>query len=127
MKIIMPQLGETVAEGTITVWHKKVGEQVEAQELLFEVGTDKVETEIPAPVSGVLTKILVPEGETVDVGVTLAVIDDGSEATDDEPAAEKAPKAETAPAASRHERGTRPARGKTNKKLSPVVRKLLAE
>ena len=77
MDVIMPQLGETVAEGTVTVWHKKVGDKIEADELLFEVGTDKVETEIPAPVAGTLTKILVAEGETVDVGVKLAIIDDG--------------------------------------------------
>ncbi len=127
MKIVMPQLGETVAEGTVTVWHKKVGEQVEAQELLFEVGTDKVETEIPAPVSGILTDILVPEGETVDVGVTLAVIDDGSDAADSEPALETASKADAAPASPRRERGARGKRGGAGKKLSPVVRKLLAE
>jgi pyruvate dehydrogenase E2 component (dihydrolipoamide acetyltransferase) len=81
MDVIMPQLGETVAEGTVTVWHKKVGDTVNADELLFEVGTDKVETEIPAPVAGTLTEILVAEGETVNVGVKLAVIDDGKEAT----------------------------------------------
>ena len=52
MDVIMPQLGETVAEGTVTVWHKKVGDKIEADELLFEVGTDKVETGIPAPVAG---------------------------------------------------------------------------
>jgi 2-oxoglutarate dehydrogenase E2 component (dihydrolipoamide succinyltransferase) len=77
MDVIMPQLGETVTEGTVTVWHKKVGDKIEVDELLFEVGTDKVETEIPAPVAGTLTEILVAEGETVDVGVKLAKIDDG--------------------------------------------------
>ena len=75
MDVIMPQLGETVAEGTITIWHKKVGDTVAADELLFEVGTDKAEMEIPAPTAGVITEILVPEGETVEVGVTLAVIE----------------------------------------------------
>lgn len=79
MDVIMPQLGETVAEGTVTVWHKKVGDKIEADELLFEVGTDKVETEISSLVSGTITEILVAEGETVDVGVKLAVIDDGKE------------------------------------------------
>ena len=127
MKIVMPQLGETVAEGTVMVWHKKVGEQIEAQELLFEVGTDKVETEIPAPVSGILTDILVPEGETVDVGVTLAIIDDGSGASDTEPASERASTADAAPAGPRQERGARGKRGAAEKRLSPVVRKLLAE
>ena len=65
MRVVMPQLGETVSEGTVTVWHKKVGDEVAANEILFEVGTDKVETEIPAPTAGVITEILVAEGETV--------------------------------------------------------------
>ncbi|MCL4445957.1 MAG: hypothetical protein M1134_03635, partial [Actinobacteria bacterium] len=76
--ITMPQLGETVTEGTITRWMKSVGEQVAVDEPLFEVSTDKVDTEVPSPASGVLSEILVPEGDTVDVGVRLAVI---SEAT----------------------------------------------
>ena len=62
MQVIMPQLGETVSEGTVTVWHKKVGDSVDVDEILFEVGTDKVETEIPAPTAGVVTEILVGEG-----------------------------------------------------------------
>ena len=74
MNVIMPQLGETVAEGTVSVWHKKVGDSVAENELLFEVSTDKVEVEVPAPASGVITEILIPVGETVDVGTTLAVI-----------------------------------------------------
>ena len=77
MDVLMPQLGETVAEGTLTIWHKAVGDTVENGELLFEIGTDKVEMEVPAPVSGVLTVINVEAGATVDVGAVLAVIDDG--------------------------------------------------
>jgi 2-oxoglutarate dehydrogenase E2 component (dihydrolipoamide succinyltransferase) len=73
----MPQLGETVTEGTITRWLKQVGERVEVDEPLFEVSTDKVDSEVPAPVAGVLTEILVPEGDTVDVGARLAVLGDG--------------------------------------------------
>ena len=96
----MPQLGETVKEGTVTVWHRKVGERVEANEPLFEVNTDKVETEVPAPVSGVLAAILVAEGSTVQVGARLAVIEE-----------EGKPRAA-------------PAREAL---LSPVVRRLLAE
>jgi pyruvate dehydrogenase E2 component (dihydrolipoamide acetyltransferase) len=84
----MPQLGETVTEGTITRWLKQVGERVEVDEPLFEVSTDKVDSEVPAPVAGVLTEILVPEGETVDVGVRLAVLGDGAA-----PAATPAPAA----------------------------------
>jgi 2-oxoglutarate dehydrogenase E2 component (dihydrolipoamide succinyltransferase) len=72
----MPQLGETVTEGTITRWLKRVGETVEADEPLFEVSTDKVDSEVPAPASGVLVEIRVPEGDTVAVGTVLAVIGD---------------------------------------------------
>ena len=75
---MMPQLGETVTEGTITRWMKGVGDAVERDEPLFEVSTDKVDSEVPSPAAGVLTEILVPEGETVEVGVRLAVIGDGS-------------------------------------------------
>jgi len=72
--ITMPQLGETVTEGTITKWHKQVGETVAEDEVLFEVSTDKVDSEVPSPTSGTVTEILVQEGETVSVGVKLAVI-----------------------------------------------------
>lgn len=74
----MPQLGETVTEGTITRWAKQVGDRVEEDEVLFEVSTDKVDSEVPSPAAGVLTEILVQEGETADVGVTLAVISDSA-------------------------------------------------
>ena len=90
--IQMPQLGETVTEGTITKWFKQVGEQIAEDEPLFEVSTDKVDSEVPSPVSGVVSEILVPEGETVDVGVVLARVGDapaGAEAP--APAAEEAP------------------------------------
>ena len=72
----MPQLGETVTEGTITRWFKQVGETIAADEPLFEVSTDKVDSEVPAPVAGVVSEILVPEGDTVPVGARLAVISD---------------------------------------------------
>src|SRR5690348_13254463 len=72
----MPQLGETVTEGTITRWAKQVGDQVAEDEVLFEVSTDKVDSEVPSPVSGYVSEILVPEGDTVDVGTKLAVISD---------------------------------------------------
>jgi pyruvate dehydrogenase E2 component (dihydrolipoamide acetyltransferase) len=74
----MPQLGETVTEGTITKWYKAVGDQVARDEPLFEVSTDKVDSEVPSPAEGILTAILVEEGDTVDVGVTLAVIGDSA-------------------------------------------------
>jgi 2-oxoglutarate dehydrogenase E2 component (dihydrolipoamide succinyltransferase) len=77
--ITMPQLGETVTEGTITRWIKQVGESVAEDEVLFEVSTDKVDSEVPSPVAGVVTEILVPAGDTVDVGTRLAVISDRGE------------------------------------------------
>ncbi|HEY2802632.1 MAG TPA: 2-oxoglutarate dehydrogenase, E2 component, dihydrolipoamide succinyltransferase [Actinomycetota bacterium] len=74
----MPQLGETVIEGTILKWLKKEGESIDVDEPLFEISTDKVDTEVPSPAGGTVSKILVPEGETVSVGTELAQIDDGS-------------------------------------------------
>ncbi|MEU0520159.1 2-oxoglutarate dehydrogenase, E2 component, dihydrolipoamide succinyltransferase [Streptosporangium sp. NPDC006007] len=95
----MPQLGESVTEGTVTRWLKKEGERVEADEPLLEVSTDKVDTEIPSPAAGILTKIIVGEDETVEVGAELAVIDENGSAGA-APAQESAPapQAEPAPA-----------------------------
>jgi pyruvate dehydrogenase E2 component (dihydrolipoamide acetyltransferase) len=76
--ITLPQLGETVTEGTITRWFKKVGDTVAADEPLFEVSTDKVDTEVPSPVAGTLTEIRVKEGETVSVGTVIAVVGSAS-------------------------------------------------
>jgi len=78
--VIMPQMGESVAEGTVTRWMKKLGERVERDEPLFEISTDKVDAEIPSPAAGVLAKILVKENETVPVNTVVAVIDGGSAA-----------------------------------------------
>ncbi|MFK0098540.1 2-oxoglutarate dehydrogenase, E2 component, dihydrolipoamide succinyltransferase [Streptomyces sp. NPDC091040] len=94
VSVTLPALGESVTEGTVTRWLKAEGERVEADEPLLEVSTDKVDTEIPAPASGVLSSIKVAEDETVEVGAELAIIDDGSGA----PAAESAPAAEPAAA-----------------------------
>ena len=77
----MPQLGETVTEGTITKWHKQVGDPIAEDEVLFEVSTEKVDSEVPSPVSGTVTEVLVQEGETVSVGTKLAVIAPGVEAS----------------------------------------------
>jgi pyruvate dehydrogenase E2 component (dihydrolipoamide acetyltransferase) len=97
--VTMPQLGETVTEGTITRWLKNVGEHVDADEPLFEVSTDKVDSEVPAPVAGVISEILVPEGETVEVGTRLAVLGDAASAAAGAPAVPAAPPApEPAPA-----------------------------
>ncbi|MGC1568794.1 MAG: biotin/lipoyl-containing protein, partial [Trebonia sp.] len=81
VSVTMPQLGESVTEGTVTRWLKKEGEHVTADEPLLEVSTDKVDTEIPSPATGVLRGIVVDEDETVAVGAELAVIEDaGAEA-----------------------------------------------
>lgn len=80
--VVLPQLGETVTEGTITQWFKNVGDTVAADEPLFEVSTDKVDTEVPSPVAGVLVEIRAAEGDTVDVGTVIAIVgDDASGAT----------------------------------------------
>src|SRR3712207_2600187 len=82
-EIKMPQLGETVVEGTITKWLKQEGDTIEADELLVEVSTDKVDSEVPSSASGVIQKILVPEGETVKVGTALALVGEAGEASGD--------------------------------------------
>ncbi|MFE6451478.1 2-oxoglutarate dehydrogenase, E2 component, dihydrolipoamide succinyltransferase [Nocardiopsis dassonvillei] len=88
--VSMPALGESVTEGTVTQWLKNVGDTVEVDEPLLEVSTDKVDTEIPSPVAGVLTKILVDEDETVEIGAEIAVIGGEGESADDEGGAEPA-------------------------------------
>ena len=105
--VIMPALGESVTEGTVTTWLKSVGDTVALDEPLVEVSTDKVDSEVPSPVAGVLLQILVPEDETVEVGTQLALIGDASEAPQDAPAPVQesaptpapAPEAQPAPAA----------------------------
>ena len=97
--ITMPQLGETVTEGTITRWFKNVGDTVAEDEVLFEVSTDKVDSEVPSPITGTITEILVPEGDTVDVGTVLARVGDGGAAPAAEAPAAAAPEPAPAPAA----------------------------
>jgi serine/threonine protein kinase len=72
IKVLMPKIGENMTEGTVIAWHKQPGDEVEQDEILLEIGTDKVDTEVPAPEGGVLTKIFVEEGDTVEVGTTVA-------------------------------------------------------
>ena len=74
LEVVMPQMGVSVSEGTITKWLKQVGETIERDESLLEISTDKVDTEVPSPGTGVVQEILVKEGETVDVGTKLATI-----------------------------------------------------
>jgi pyruvate dehydrogenase E2 component (dihydrolipoamide acetyltransferase) len=124
--VTMPQLGETVADGTVTKWFKKIGDTVVKGEPLFEVSTDKVDTEIPAPANGVLNAILVDEGMTVDVGTVLAVIGDGlDEPTTSVPVA--APTAPSIEGAQRTIEGPREKRASDQSQLSPVVRRLIEE
>jgi pyruvate dehydrogenase E2 component (dihydrolipoyllysine-residue acetyltransferase) len=134
MDVIMPQLGETVAEGTVTRWYKKVGDAIKADEALFDVETDKVSTEIPAPASGVLAEIIVQEGTTAKVGQTLAVIHESAPRT----VGNVPPHVAAAPmtvarapaqesAALRGVSASPPARHSAEHRLSPVVRRLLAE
>ena len=97
MNVLMPQLGETVAEGTVANWHKKVGDTVAVDEILFDVETDKVSMEVPSLEAGVITKILVPAGTTVEVGTVLAVIESGAAAAAEPPAAKPAAPAPARP------------------------------
>jgi pyruvate dehydrogenase E2 component (dihydrolipoamide acetyltransferase) len=95
--VVMPQMGVSVSEGTITKWNKQVGDRIDADETLLEISTDKVDTEVPSPASGVVTEILVPEGETVEVGTVLARI--GGEGAAAALAPESLPQPATQPAA----------------------------
>jgi 2-oxoglutarate dehydrogenase E2 component (dihydrolipoamide succinyltransferase) len=138
--VVMPQMGVSVSEGTITKWLKQEGEQVEADEALLEISTDKVDTEVPSPGTGVLTKILVQEGETVDVGTKLAVIGgDGAKpqaeeappepATAEAAAEAEAPSSAETPAPTATPAPEPAAAAQTNGKtfVSPVVAKIASE
>ncbi|MFM8663029.1 MAG: biotin/lipoyl-containing protein [Acidimicrobiaceae bacterium] len=155
--ITLPQLGETVTEGTITRWFKKVGDTVAADEPLFEVSTDKVDTEVPSPVAGTVTEIRFNEGDTVPVGTVIAVVGAANAAAAPAPVApapapaqapapvaKPAPVAQPAPApapapVAQPEPAARPAAAVatatrtaiapnvSNKLLSPVVRRLVAD
>ncbi len=135
--ITLPLLGESVTEGTITRWFKQVGDTVAEDEALFEVSTDKVDSEVPSPVAGVVTEILVPEGETVEVGTVLARVGDAgaapapaAAAPEAQAAAEAEAAAPEAPAAPAHA-ASEPAHAATPDLtgfvLSPVVRRLITE
>ena len=140
-EITLPQLGETVTEGTITRWFKKVGDTIAADEPLFEVSTDKVDTEVPSPIAGVLTEIRVAEGETVAVGTVIAVVGGAGAAPAPTPAPVAAPAPAPAPvAAPAPTPAPAPAAApapvaapaptpapvaQSNKLLSPVVRRLV--
>ncbi len=129
MDIIMPQLGETVTEGVVTKWYKQVGDTVRADEILFDVETDKVSTEIPSPVAGVLAEIRVASGVTAKVGVCLAVVREVGQAgnaaivnANSKPVAAQAAAANVSVSAQ-----TAIPKGRAADRLSPVVRRLVAE
>ena len=84
--VVMPQMGESIVEGTLTKWLKKVGDHVERDEPLFEISTDKVDTEIPSPTAGTLSEILVQEGVVVAINTVVARIGDGAAAPAPAPA-----------------------------------------
>jgi 2-oxoglutarate dehydrogenase E2 component (dihydrolipoamide succinyltransferase) len=123
-QVIMPQLGESVVEGTVTRWLKKEGEPIAEFEALLEVNTDKVDTEVPAPASGRVLRVYVPEGETVRAGTLLAVIGQPGEAVPEAPARPAA--AAAAPVAPAEARAPERAAGDLGF-ISPVVAKIAAE
>ncbi|MFZ9444267.1 MAG: biotin/lipoyl-containing protein, partial [Ilumatobacteraceae bacterium] len=134
-EVTLPQLGETVTEGTITRWFKKVGDNVAADEPLFEVSTDKVDTEVPSPIAGVLLEIRVPEGDTGEGGAVIGGVGDAGAAPAPAPAP-AAPVAAPEPAVtlpSVERSGDSAPHGAASSSLgsdivlSPVVRRLVAE
>jgi pyruvate dehydrogenase E2 component (dihydrolipoamide acetyltransferase) len=135
--VVLPQLGESVTEGTITRWFKQVGESVVEDEALFEVSTDKVDSEVPSIVAGVVTEILVPEGETVDVGTVIARVGSAGAAAHAAPAAAPVPEATALTQALTPPPPPAPAHAATEPPvaqadlagfvLSPVVRRLITE
>jgi pyruvate/2-oxoglutarate dehydrogenase complex dihydrolipoamide acyltransferase (E2) component len=104
VQIAMPQMGESVSEGTILTWHKQEGDWVDKDETIVEVSTDKVDAEVPSPAAGKLVKILAQEDETIEVGQPLAELEPG-----EAPAGEAAPKQEPATVAAESGNGGQPA------------------
>jgi 2-oxoglutarate dehydrogenase complex dihydrolipoamide succinyltransferase (E2) component len=123
VEVTMPQMGVSVAEGTIVSWHKHPGDWVEADETVCEISTDKIDTEIPSPASGRLVRILVEENETVTVGTALAEIDTGARAGEPHAAEQEPARPEPGPA--NGERRT--ANRDRSHVISPVVRRVAAE
>src|SRR5438477_11538659 len=95
--VVMPQMGESIVEGTLTKWLKKAGERVERDEPLFEISTDKVDTEIPSPAAGTLSEVLVEEGKTVGINTIVARISDGAAQAPAQPKAPEQAKPEPPP------------------------------
>ncbi|BBH52906.1 dihydrolipoamide acetyltransferase family protein [Fluviispira sanaruensis] len=123
--VLMPQMGESIQEGTLTRWHKKVGDKVQREEILFEISTDKVDTEIPSPASGVLVQILAKENDVVSVNSVVAVIDDAAQPGTIAQAAAPAAAKVSAPAASAP--AAQPALDNAKVLASPLARKVAEE
>lgn len=126
-KVIMPQLGESVVEGTVSKWLKKVGDPVSEFDPLLEVSTDKVDTEVPAPASGVLLQIYVPEGTTVERGVLLAMIGQPGEVVPDAPNATGEHAEEVQPVAPVQNDGSGNNSDQAHQRYSPVVARMASE
>jgi len=133
-EVVMPQMGESIFEGTITKWLKKAGDKVQRDEPLFEISTDKVDAEIPAPASGVLQEIKVGEGNTVQVNTVVGVIGDGDSAAPSAPAKASAPvpiaapkKEAQTPAPAVPQAPAAQAEDESDVRSSPLVRKLARE
>jgi pyruvate dehydrogenase E2 component (dihydrolipoamide acetyltransferase) len=128
--IVMPQMGESITTGTITKWHKAVGDTIDIDEILLEISTDKVESEIPSPVEGKIAEILYPEGETIDVGKLIAVIEDDMSADISASTASAAPaaKQEAPVAASSNAAPTVSEEQSEGRRFyTPLVKKLASE
>ena len=125
--VVMPQMGESIFEGTITKWLKQVGEQVQKDEPLFEISTDKVDAEIPAPVAGLLSEIRVPAGATVEINTVVAVIGGaGGGANRAFEAESPAPEVDAIPETAQTSWPQAPADGR-RLRLSPLVRRIAKE
>src|SRR5215470_12670004 len=129
MDVVMPQMGESVAEGTIVRWMKKVGDTVDRDEPLFEISTDKVDAEVPSPSAGVIAEILAQEGETVPVNSVVAVIRGAGEQAAARPASPVATPVSHAPleSAPPADTSSRAAGNIAGERSSPLVRQLAAE
>lgn len=131
--IVMPQMGESITNGTITKWHKKPGDKIEIDEILLEISTDKVESEIPSPFAGRVAEVLFEEGETIDVGIKIASVEDDDSAEissgGSAPAAKPAEKAqESAPAESNSApAAAAPAKSESGRFYTPLVRAMAKE
>src|SRR5438105_7284174 len=126
--VVMPQMGESIAEGTIVRWIKKVGDKVDRDEPLFEISTDKVDAEIPSPAAGVLSQILAAEGETVPVNTVVAVIGTGAETPAPRPSTAKAAAPSTTPETAKPAAAaTVTDAGGAHERTSPLVRQLAKE